>query len=52
MLLSDKVAIITGSAKGIGRVIILKFVEQGCALVIADVSPTERKQAGDEGHHF
>lgn len=37
MLLADRVAIITGGAKGIGRGIALKFAQEGCALVIADI---------------
>jgi len=52
MLLSDQVAIITGGAKGDDRVIALKFAEQGSALVIPDVLPTERNETGDGGHHF
>lgn len=37
MLLADRVAIITGGAKGIGRGIALKFAAEGCAVVIADI---------------
>jgi len=37
MLLADRVAIITGGAKGIGRGIALKFAQEGCAVVIADI---------------
>jgi NAD(P)-dependent dehydrogenase (short-subunit alcohol dehydrogenase family) len=41
MLLSDKVAIITGGAKGIGRGIAIKFAEEGCSIAIADINMNE-----------
>lgn len=37
MLLENKVAIITGGARGMGRGIALKFAEEGCSAVITDV---------------
>ena len=37
MLLADRVAIVTGSAKGMGRAIALKFAREGCSVVVADL---------------
>jgi 3-oxoacyl-[acyl-carrier protein] reductase len=48
MLLSDRVAIITGGARGIGRGIALKFAEQGCTLVIADLLEAQAKKVVEE----
>jgi NAD(P)-dependent dehydrogenase (short-subunit alcohol dehydrogenase family) len=45
MLLKDKVAIITGGAKGMGRGMALKFAEEGCAVVIADIAIKEAEEA-------
>lgn len=41
MLLSDKVAMITGGAKGMGRGMALKFAEEGCTVALADISMKE-----------
>lgn len=38
MLLANRVAIITGGAKGMGRGIALKFADEGCSVAIADIS--------------
>jgi 2-deoxy-D-gluconate 3-dehydrogenase len=48
MLLSDRVAIITGGAMGIGNGIALKFAEEGCSIVIADRNIDRAKNTIDE----
>lgn len=48
MLLLNKVAIITGGAVGIGRGIALKFAEEGCSVVVADVIEDTGKATADE----
>jgi 3-oxoacyl-[acyl-carrier protein] reductase len=44
MLLSDKVAIITGGARGMGRGMALKFAAEGCSVAIADISIKEARE--------
>jgi NAD(P)-dependent dehydrogenase (short-subunit alcohol dehydrogenase family) len=48
MLLKDRIAIITGGARGIGKGIALKFAEEGCSIVIADLLMREAKQTETE----
>jgi NAD(P)-dependent dehydrogenase (short-subunit alcohol dehydrogenase family) len=43
-LLSNRVAIITGGASGIGRGIALKFAEEGCSTVIVDMNEAVAKK--------
>ncbi len=45
MLLKDRVAIITGGAKGMGRSMALKFAEEGCSVAIADIAIKEAEDA-------
>ena len=42
MLLKDRVAIVTGGGRGIGRAIALRFAEEGAAIVV-----TARSEGGD-----
>ncbi|MCM8766099.1 MAG: 3-oxoacyl-[acyl-carrier-protein] reductase [Candidatus Omnitrophica bacterium] len=48
MLLSDKVAIITGGARGIGKEIALRFVQEGAKIVIWDINIEELEKAKSE----
>ena len=48
MLLKDRVAIITGGSMGIGKGITLKFADEGCSVVIADISDSEGQKTVEE----
>jgi len=48
MLLSDRVAIITGGARGIGRSIAQKFIEEGCSVALADINEDRAKETAAE----
>ena len=44
-LLSDKVALVTGAASGIGRTIATVFAEQGAHVVVADLLLDDGQEA-------
>ena len=44
MLLANRVAIITGGAKGMGRATALKFAKEGCSVAFADISTKEAEE--------
>jgi rhamnulose-1-phosphate aldolase/alcohol dehydrogenase len=46
--LSGKIAIITGSAGGIGKAIAKKFAEEGACVVLSDNDPNRLKEADEE----
>ncbi len=48
MLLDNKVAIVTGGAKGIGYAIVRRFLEEGAQVVIADVDDVVGPRAAAE----
>jgi len=48
VLLEGKVAVITGGAVGIGRGIALKFADEGCSIIVADISEAEGKKTAEE----
>ncbi|WP_462410458.1 SDR family NAD(P)-dependent oxidoreductase [Neobacillus sp. Marseille-QA0830] len=55
MRLKNKVAIVTGSARGIGEAMVRDFVKEGASVVIADILEEEGRvleaELQKEGHH-
>ena len=52
MRLADKVAIVTGSANGIGRAIALAFAREGAHVVVSDIDETGVKRTQHELHEL
>ena len=48
MDLSNRVAIVTGSGRGIGRAIVLKLAEVGATIVVSDIDETAANSVADE----
>jgi 3-oxoacyl-[acyl-carrier protein] reductase len=48
MRLKDKVALITGGARGIGKAIAMKFAQEGSDIVVADVNLEEAEKTAKE----
>jgi 3-oxoacyl-[acyl-carrier protein] reductase len=46
--LDDRVAIVTGSGRGIGRATALRFAEEGAAIVVNDVDPEPAEETAEE----
>lgn len=46
--LEDRVAIITGSGRGIGRATALRFAEEGAAVVVNDIDPEPAQETAEE----
>ena len=47
-VLSGRIALITGSAGGIGKAIAKKFVQEGAVVILNDMNPERLQEAGNE----
>lgn len=52
MLLTNKVALVTGAGSGIGRAIAEVFVQEGATVLLHDIQPTAQEIASSLGAHF
>ena len=48
MLLENRVAVITGSAKGMGKAMALRFAHEGCDIVVADIDWDGAQKVAEE----
>ena len=46
--LKDKVAIVTGSAQGIGRAIVMRLASEGAKVAVADIDVEGAKRTAEE----
>ena len=46
--LQDKIAIVTGAARGIGKAIALRFVQEGATVILADIDPDAAQATATE----
>ena len=43
MRLADRVAVVTGAGRGIGRAIALRLAQEGAAVVVNDIEPSQAR---------